>query len=42
MARRGDQVVALTVRRPADPRAIHWLLATAASRLGAPVPGAAS
>ncbi len=41
MARRGDQVIALTVRRAADPRAIHWLLATAASRLGAPVPGTA-
>jgi Predicted membrane protein (DUF2207) len=42
MARRGDQVIALTVRRPVDPRAVHWLLATAASRLGAPVPGAMS
>jgi hypothetical protein len=39
LARRGDQVIALTVRRAADPRAIHWLLATATSRLGAPVPG---
>jgi hypothetical protein len=37
MARRGDTVLAVTVRTAADPRAVPWLLATAVERLGTTV-----